>query len=566
MIPFADKIYHDFLINCSDFFTQLNKGKEDSLDWHLSNLSSRNNVASKLFDYLFYIEIVLNYIKSGDLPSRIIFDQSDICVSLRKYFSEKNIQIQVDVSIYKQRRSFHFFKTKMKFFLQYSRFILTMTRLWYKRWKAAMIFTEIPLDKELIFIDTYLSEKNAAKIFGSQDHYYRNFDRLLANEEYKQVYIIFTLCSDIPDWNSFYSSLKRSHWNFLPKERYLGVSDFLYAILYPLRLKKCTFSGVDYKGIHLTNFISCLRNEDLFDPNAIEAILNYLFIKRLSKRGVKIKCLLDWYENQCFDRGLHKAFNRFYPNTDTIGYMGYSPQEFQYNLRLLKTDEDNGILPKKIWINGPGCAQYFNPYFINLDVKIFSSFRFSYIQGLKKQEDLPNVIVVAFPYYSKIWKNLIDICLLFKGFLHSFNKKYKLYVKLHPAMNSLEEVDYIRNHVHLYKGTIQDLLPKTAVLIGTGSSICLEALICSVPVIIAGGTHSYTLNPMPRDVSSEIYSISYKDEEYLEALRYYLSLEFAMLKKEKLYQHFDYVKRQYFSPFDKNKVRDMLGLPQISVN
>ncbi len=562
---FADQMYHDFLISCDEFFTQLSEDKKEDLDWHLSSLASRNNFGSKLFDYLFYLEIVLKYIELGDLPNHIIVDRADICYSLREYFNRKNIQVQVDTSIHKQRRYLYFFKVKIKFLLRYLKFMLTMTRLWHNRWKAARIFTEIPLGTEIMLVDTYLSKQNVAEIFGSHDHYFQNFDRLLSGEERKQIHIIFTPYGDIPDWDAFYFKLKQSHWNFLPKEKYLRVSDFLYAILYPLRLKKYTFLKANYKGIDLTNFVFYLRDKSLFDPNAIEAILNYRFIKRLSKKKIKIKSFLDWYENQCFDRGLHKAFNSFYPDTDTIGYMSYAPQAFQYNLRLLKVDADAGILPKKIWINGPGCVQYFNPYHINFDTKIFTTLRYNHIQKLKKQEDLSNIII-TFPYYSEAWKDLMNVYLLFKVFLHSFNKKYKLYVKLHPTMYSLDEIGHIKNRVDLYEGTVQELLPKTAVLVGTGSSICLEALTCSVPVIIAGGTHSYTLNPIPRDVSSEIYSICYQDEEYLEALGHYLSSNFAILKKQKLWQHFDYVKCQYFSPFDKNKVRDMLNLPRLSMN
>ena len=128
---------------------------------------------------------------------------------------------------------------------------------------------------------------------------------------------------------------------------------------------------------------------------------------------------------------------------------------------------------------------------------------------------------------------------------------------------SIAEQKHLAEHVEIYEGATEELLSKSSVLIGTGSSICLEALACFTPVIIVGGVDSYTLNPIPNDVSPEIYSICYEDEEYFDCLKYYLSSEFLKLKNERLRQDFTYVKKQYFAPFSANKIRNMIGLASL---
>jgi hypothetical protein len=53
------------------------------------------------------------------------------------------------------------------------------------------------------------------------------------------------------------------------------------------------------------------------------ALLNYRFTYRLKEKGVRLRLVVDWFENQITDKGWNAGFRKFFPETPTLGYAGY---------------------------------------------------------------------------------------------------------------------------------------------------------------------------------------------------------------------------------------------------
>ena len=65
------------------------------------------------------------------------------------------------------------------------------------------------------------------------------------------------------------------------------------------------------------------KNINCFDFINLLGLLYYRFSRRFSEKGIKVRLLIDWYENQVIDRGLIKGFHDFFKNVPVYGYQGY---------------------------------------------------------------------------------------------------------------------------------------------------------------------------------------------------------------------------------------------------
>ena len=57
-----------------------------------------------------------------------------------------------------------------------------------------------------------------------------------------------------------------------------------------------------------------------------QSLLIYKFIERVRNKNIKLKGLIDWYENQNIDRALYLGVKEYYPGVKVKGYLGFVPQ------------------------------------------------------------------------------------------------------------------------------------------------------------------------------------------------------------------------------------------------
>ena len=103
-----------------------------------------------------------------------------------------------------------------------------------------------PLPKTaLTLIDTFVLKKYVEK-----DRYYTGLWELLSEEQRSSIYFVPTLYGfSFKNYTSIYSQMRRSAVNFLIKEDFLQISDYVYALAYFARIKRCKIPSVMFFGI-----------------------------------------------------------------------------------------------------------------------------------------------------------------------------------------------------------------------------------------------------------------------------------------------------------------------------
>ena len=72
---------------------------------------------------------------------------------------------------------------------------------------------------------------------------------------------------------------------------------------------------------------------------------------RLKKMNVKIKMIIDWWENQPLDKGLHLGINKFYENTSVLAYQGF-PTNLAVQYYPKKYEQAYKVVPDTISVTG----------------------------------------------------------------------------------------------------------------------------------------------------------------------------------------------------------------------
>ncbi|GAH39931.1 unnamed protein product, partial [marine sediment metagenome] len=239
----------------------------------------------------------------------------------------------------------------------------------------------------------------------------------------------------IKKYKKVFAEMRKSKQNFLVKEDYLEFKDYLFALLYPLRVNKLKIKYKDFSGLDIYPLVREEMANDRVSHSSIYSLLNYRFSRRLKENGVKLRIIINWFENQIIDHGFNSGFRKYYPESKLIGYLGV-PLLDNY-LSLFPTEQERicAVIPKEINVIGKGYINMVKEFCPDLQVKVAPAFRYSKVWN--KRNYFPDKykcsILVALPILTDESDEIIDIVL---EAAHSINIKNCIFkIKLHPVYN-----------------------------------------------------------------------------------------------------------------------------------
>ena len=84
------------------------------------------------------------------------------------------------------------------------------------------------------------------------------------------------------------------------------------------------------------------------DYNSIFVSLsNYLFSEKLKQNKIDIKKIINWFENQCVDKGWNYGFRLNYKKAEQIGYQAMTNAPMYHSLCPTSYEYKHKLIPKK---------------------------------------------------------------------------------------------------------------------------------------------------------------------------------------------------------------------------
>ena len=295
---------------------------------------------------------------------------------------------------------------------------------------------------------------------------------------------------------------------------------------------------------------------------AIEGLLNFRFLKRLKKAKIDIKVLLDWWESQASDKGLHRGMKVFFPHSNVIGYLGYAPRNMELQLLPSIHETNNFLVPKYIAVIGRGLIK--NLKFLNPEQNVISApaFRYQYLwNNYNKINKTPVFnILVALPI---TFEDTIHILNVVKKYFDIENKKNcNILIKLHPTMskNMLQrKFNYkFPKEFKLIFGSAKDYMLTANVIISSMSIVCLESLALGIPVILVKRPHGLNFNPIPHEIKEDLWKQCVNEIDILSAINNFKNRDnFEIKRHNKIASE---IRKNYFEPITRKGIANLLDL------
>jgi hypothetical protein len=540
--------------NFNEFVTKISKPNKDNLDWWVETPGSRNTYVSDLFHYCCLLELLARIIGRNESISCILVDSKayrNVTLSYLERLKITSISVNVVPKPFKERFEaalkpyFFVFATIMKHLISY--IMALVSGLGLKTQKAVVPLT---------LIDTFVFPG-----FIEEDRTYPGLWNTIDKKKRASIFFVPNLYGfSTSRMYQTYRKLRKAKRNFLLKEDYLRLSDYIYAFNHFWRRRKIKIVNAHFNGFNLAILIKNeLFNNKGFN-SAVMAILNYRFASRLKDNNISLRGIINRFENQTIDKGWNAGFLKFYPNSEIIGYQSFVASP--YYLCSYPTEFENkcGVLPKKIALMGQGHVIDRREFFPQLSSIIAPALRYKWLW--KSRNIFPSsdkfIVLVALPIITPDFINILNI-------LNSISddemKKIEFVIKLHPAL-SLELIQKkisfnITEKFRFLTGSFNCAIENAHLLMGNSSSTSLETLARGIPVIVIGNSHGLTYNPIPKGITKKIWRICYTQKEIIYSIHYFQNnaSNFVELYKKTGEQ----IRKDYFAPTTATSINKLMG-------
>jgi surface carbohydrate biosynthesis protein (TIGR04326 family) len=541
----SDRIKQDFNNLIEDIFKKTN----GNLEWLVSSTLSRNPYLSDIYLSLCYLLFVKYIYKEKKVNiSLIIAPDYAIKEVLVDYFYKENINIKV----IGPSKHFNIVKSIMKSVLSLCRYLYRMTSYLLLKKKTRIR----KISKPITIIDTFFLDS----MFRSgkfEDRYYNGLLSNLSKDERDQIYFLPTL-SIKSKLDEVLKIADKSEEKFIYSLDYLNISDYLSALFRSIRSISFNFNQFIFFGFKIGPILKRDQLLNIFNYSSLQGINNYLFIRRLKESGIKLRLVIDWFENQVIDRGFNRGIKDYFPNTPSIGYQGYIiSTDFNFYIQPTIYEQVHKLIPDEIAVVGNGLRNDILKFNNRLIVNVAPAFRFSDVwEKSKKVSSIKtNNILIVLPIAIKECMEILS--LVINAYKMGGLNEIHFHIKTHPSFNitKLKKLNLPDNFI-LVNGTFRDCILDTDMMLGNTSSTCLEAIAMGIPVIIIGSQSGLTQNPIPKNVNKNIWREVYTAEDLKSSIiDYFISSEKEI---EKFKQIGEEVKRDYFQPVTEEGVRKFL--------
>ena len=535
----------------TDIIESISRQHAKNIDWWVSSPASRNTFVSPLFHYCCCIALLQDLIQKNEPVSEIIVDSRVFNKIIEDYLAGQRINITVTFS----RLSA---KQRLKELVRpiYTIFSLPLRHL--ILFFAAKLTRSLrrPLPSEpLTLIDTFVMQGYIEK-----DRYYPGMLNALSEKEKQGIWFVPHLYGFRPrQYLSVVRRLRRAERNFVLKEDFLKFKDYLFALGHVFRIRAlkigpCLFEEVDISSI-VSEELTSFRNVG----SSYVPLLNYRFAKRLKEASVKLRLVIDWFENQNIDRGWNAGFRRFFPDVETIGYQGFIVSAHYLCMYPTETEKDNRVIPHKVAVIGKGLVQSARRFCSDLDVCVAPAFRFQYVWRKRKYSPATNeyTILVALPM---VISEAICILKLLAPATNEMADNARFWVKPHPTASQSRIQGAFGagwpKRFEFVNGDFNDCVEKSNLLISFASSTCMETLAKGIPVIIIGNSYGLTHNPILKTITEDIWRLCYTHEEIVDAIQFYQNRSSEKIKKHE--EAGRRIREEYFEPVTEEGVRRFL--------
>lgn len=549
------------------FVAALGRGKWNDEYWSLSSLASRDIYLSPLFERCCKLAFVKHALENSDRPLNVRTRDPALARALRRY-AMKYGSLVVASRVSLGRRIANRLCSIRHWAI--STFLISQRMLARKPDQAKRLLES---HERITLLDTFVLNSSGAGSIQQGDYsdrYYTGLTSIVSDNVRSELIYLPTFIG-FKDMFEAFKKARTSKARFLLVDDLLRPRDYLSTIFYaPLRRLFHRFPNLEFLDFDTRDIVRDEQRGKCAHHSVQQATLNLKFARRLAKYRNRIRCLVEWNENQVIDKGLILGFSRFLPDSKVVAYKSYPIAE-SYLMHLSPTKEErlHSLSPAEVAVIGKGYIKTAKEFDPDLKVITAPALRFQYIWSEKRpranQSQISILVALPIPEYENL-----AILEVLQDSLRRFNKdnakqEIAFRLKPHPTHNK----KYIRSLLkgswppafEVIEGDILSAYDQSDIFISNTSSACIEAIARGIPTIVIGEHSGMTQCPIPEDVPKDIWSLCYTKDEVIASITQFVSKKRTSRSQATTHTHRDLLNR-YFEPVTKEAVYKLLSLEQ----
>jgi hypothetical protein len=554
-------IAEDIRADYDRLIVKLSEEHLNNIHWIVGSIASRNKYSSPLFIRCCQIVFVKRLLDQSNPVAEIVTGDRALASVLKKWCDDQKMTGTI-IHCSESTKAFvwRILRPVRQYFLAI--YFLALRCLG-SSFKTRKILSDTPIT----LIDTFVlnnggADEGSIKDGVYKDRYYPGLMEQLTEEEKSNLFYLPTNVGFNNPIKAF-RLIRSATSPFIIHDDYLKISDYWLALKHPFKLLRCSMVNSEFRGVDIMPLLVEERLNHCSDFASLLGILYHQFPLRLKESGVKVRLLVEWYENQVIDRGMIVGFHRYLPDTKVIGYQGYVISKSLHLYVYPNASEYRGkAVPDIIYVVGEGLKGDLHEFCDDVVVKIGPAFRFNKLWRERAYNPDPKffTVLVGLPIG-------LDDCAHILKLLASTLKKFQgtsvqFWIKPHPTYGpeSIKELlpEKWPKEFVFQKGDFHAVVERCNLLISNASSVSLEALAKGVPVIIVSPDNGVVQNPIPQAISNDAWSVVYNSTELENEI---LGFRELTTSRKNLFDQLSVdVRKNFFNQVSRKNVLDFLEI------
>ena len=527
-----DDAANDIRLGHVRWIDELNRLNGKTLEWWFGGISSRNVKGSRLFQYSCYMELIKDFMSSPRpaFPEFLVVESPALAMMIKKWALAKGVQVEIE-GCFKER------------FIGRLIGVANIVRQWVKfifacssRWLWARITLRIYGPKDMknvdhrLIIETYVHDHSLSDTGVFRDLYYPMLHEFLFKKGLRAV--VFPILYGFErGYRSIYKRMRMSATHFILQEDFLKISDYIYAMSYPLR---ALARGVLLTPFRDIDFFELVEEEKLREPlmAAFQSILTYRLFLRLGETALSPKEVISWYENQGINKALIAGAREAFPDARIVGAQMFIHSPNFLSLFPSQSEAEAALVPHVLLEMSERQCEVAQSFTKLIPCRPAASLRYSSVFSWDVTANVSearrartSTILVLLTFDLRESAELLD---MIKEGAAGIPSTVRILIKCHPdyslstLIRYLGEKDFPRQFEFL-TSVSPGVLNSVSAAVSFASSSMVETVARGIPAVFLAKRTSISQDPfsgLDMDIITKCFSVS----ELVSAINKYLNL------------------------------------------
>lgn len=464
----------------------------NSIEWWTSIISERNTMTCSLFLHCCYVYLASQWMDS-DEDLCIITDSNAVIKNIAFVAAKKGVKAENNTFFTLKDRPLRIFAEGLfKLVLHLGVF---MTARLNRLYHTIITGKYTPLKNPDVILHTWVDEKCFGEDGQFRDRYFTILpDYYERNNVRKATFVSFSYRNITRSiWNAF-SFLHTNKDHFIIPQDHYCIWDYLFPFRIWFRQRRFEFRSVVLKDVDCSIlFDEYHKNE----PVRFETMY-YLLFKRLAKKGIRPKMVMDGFENLFTDKLIQLGVKEFMPGTAVHGFFHVAPSPNTLCFFIDIKERDTAPLPDRIICNGRRYKDILiREHFPEDRVVVGAALRYLYLHNIRQASRAASGdfrILLVLPIEKE---TIVELFYKLKEAMEGI-ERLRMILKPHPMQTSF--IKTIMNDfppgTEVFTGPMGEALNLCDIVVSGATGAVLDCVMADKEVVRVGRSAQIDLDPL----------------------------------------------------------------------